>query len=231
MRGRRRCAGWMVATLALAVGCGLPADGTARAVRSDDVPYDLLDPAPPSASASSAPSNARAAQPETYLLGADQTLVPAPTGLPALRSFLPTTTRPGATTGPGAESAGPSDPPAEVTTMVLVQLLATLELGPTPQQRAQGLGTALTPGVTIRLLGVQGAVADIEVQSPFREPSADRLPLAIGQLVLTATSVPGIEAVQLLQDGVPLAVPLPGGALTAEPLRRRDYAPLVMPEG
>lgn len=215
-----RLAWWLVvAAVAFAGGCGLPADGAVRTIRSSDVPYDLLDPAPPTTSPSTVPSIAAAPQPETYLLDVDHGLVPVPTGFATSRSLV----------GPTSSPAPTDSSQAAMTarTILLVKLLATLERGPTPQQRAQGLGTALTSGVTIRLLSVRDTMAEIEVQSAFKEPAADRLPLAIGQMVLTATSVPGIEVVQLVRDGIPLEVPLPGGALTAEPLHRKDYAVLI----
>ena len=60
-------------------------------------------------------------------------------------------------------------------------------------------------------------------------PTANKLPLAAGQVVLTATSVRGIERVQLVRaDGQPIEVPLPDGALTSLPLEARDYLSLVV---
>ena len=109
------------------------------------------------------------------------------------------------------------------------RLLEQLTAGPTERQRRMGLASALTPGTRIRLVGTDGGTATIEVQPGPQEPSADRLPLAVGQVVLTATSVQGISAVQLTSEGRPVEVPLPGGALTSAPLTAADYASLVVP--
>ena len=57
--------------------------------------------------------------------------------------------------------------------------------------------------------------------------SAERLPAAIGQVVLTLSSAPGIESVVLVSDGQPVQVPLPGGALTDQPVTGDDYAELL----
>jgi hypothetical protein len=194
-----------LACLGLLVGCGLPADDAVHTVKAQDVPYGLLEPPPTPTPAASSATAKRESQPELYLLGADQLLVGVPAGLEADVRPLPTSQR-------------------------LVALLGLLETGPTDQQRAQGLGTALTPGVTIRLVSLSDGMAEVQVVASLKDPSADRLPLAVGQLVLTATSLPGVDAVRLLRDGVAAEVPLPGGALTAEPLRRSDYTELVAPE-
>ena len=108
-------------------------------------------------------------------------------------------------------------------------LLERLTAGPTERQRGLGLASALPPGTRIRLVRTDGGTATIEVQRGPQEPSADRLPLAVGQVVLTATSVQGITTVQLTRDGRPVEVPLPGGALTSAPLTAADYASLVVP--
>ena len=64
---------------------------------------------------------------------------------------------------------------------------------------------------------------------PATSLTADRLPLAMGQLVLTVTSAPGIEAVQVGAAGEAVEVPLPGGALTDRPVTADDYA-IFLPE-
>ena len=112
---------------------------------------------------------------------------------------------------------------------VEARLLEQLTAGPTERQRRLGLASALTPGTRIRLAGTDCGTATIAVQRGPQEPSADRLPLAVGQVVLTATSVQGITAVQLTREGRPMEVPLPGGALTSAPLTAADYASLVVP--
>lgn len=195
----------VVVALPLAVvlaGCGLPHDGAARPIDGRAVPYGLLGPAP-TAEPPTTLERSQLPQPRTYLLGADQVLEPVPAALDL------------------APQATPPD--------VLAALFAVLAAGPTKQQRAAGLSTALGPGVVIRLVQVSDGIADLQVQASPREPAADRLPLAIGQVVLTATSVQGVDGIRLVRaDGSPVEVPLPGGALTSGPLRPSDYRELLL---
>jgi spore germination protein GerM len=74
-------------------------------------------------------------------------------------------------------------------------------------------------------------VADVEIRTTVEDPAADRVPLAVGQIVLTATSFPGVDAVRLLRDGRAVPVPVVGGALTAEPVRASDYSALLRRPG
>ena len=54
--------------------------------------------------------------------------------------------------------------------------------------------------------------------------------MAIGQIVLTATSIVGVDRVVFARDGVAVAVPGPsGGGLTAVPLVASDYDGLLAP--
>ncbi len=111
---------------------------------------------------------------------------------------------------------------------VLQALLARLAQGPDEAQRASGLATALGPGVTLTLDQVRERTAVVRLDLGEQGPAANRLPLAIGQVVLTATSVGGVDRVKLVRaDGEPIEVPLPDGALTVEPVQAEDYASLV----
>lgn len=109
------------------------------------------------------------------------------------------------------------------------QVLARLASGPTVEERSQGLSTALGPEPSMSLLRLEGDRADIEVDLGAQQPSAARLPLAVGQVVLSVTSVPGISRVALIRGGHPIEAPLPGGALTNRPLTAADYRALVSP--
>jgi hypothetical protein len=81
--------------------------------------------------------------------------------------------------------------------------------------------------VGLRLVHVVEGVAYIEIAPPEQSPAADRLPLGIGQIVLTVTSVEGVDLALLLRDGRPLEAPLPGGERTSRPLAPYDYAGLA----
>lgn len=190
-----------VAASAVLAGCGLPRDTSARAVDPRQVPYGLLQssPATPSDQAEPKSTNRSGQQAELFLLDGDDRLVGVPAGV---GRPLTTAAR-------------------------LAAIFALLERGPDDNQRSQGLSSAWTPGVRIQLRDFTDGTATVEVAAGLKDPSADQLPLAIGQLVLSATSLREVDAVQLVRGDAPLEVPLPGGALTSAPLTRQDYASLV----
>ena len=70
-------------------------------------------------------------------------------------------------------------------------------------------------------------VARISVVPSEKPPTADRLPLAVAQIVFTATSAEGVDRVQLLRNGRIIEVPLPGGARTSAPVGAGDYLELL----
>ena len=90
-----------------------------------------------------------------------------------------------------------------------------------------GLASALGPDVSLTVNSIQGNRADIDITIGPPGPSARRLPLAVGQIVLSLTSVPGVDSVWLMSGGTPIEAPLPDGALTARPLTAQDFTALV----
>ena len=81
-------------------------------------------------------------------------------------------------------------------------LLDELSAGPTQRVRSQGLGTALPPGSGLELVAAtaDSVAVNLDTESQI---SADRLPLAIGQVVLTLTSSPDVERVSSAQQRRP----------------------------
>jgi hypothetical protein len=113
---------------------------------------------------------------------------------------------------------------------MLQTLLNRLAVGPSDRERARGLVTDLAPGATIVVRSISDGTANIELQSAGQDPSPSKLPIAVGQIVLTATSIVGIDRVVFARDGVAVAVPGPsGGGLTADPLVASDYETLLAP--
>jgi spore germination protein GerM len=123
--------------------------------------------------------------------------------------------------------ASPPDPADTAGTLGAV--LGQLSKGPTETDRSAGLSTALGPDTAIKLVQLQGGVAHIDVSAGDQVPSPPRVPLAVGQIVLTATSVPDVEAVLMTRDGAPVQLPIPVGALTSDPVTAQDYAELTRP--
>jgi spore germination protein GerM len=120
---------------------------------------------------------------------------------------------------PTAVAASCTDPLDDV----VARQLAILADAPDEAARSTGRSSAIPSSSELELVAVTDGVALIEFD-PDTSLTADRLPLAIGQLVLTLTSAPGIEAVQVGAGGDAVEVPLPGGALTDRPVTADDYA-------
>jgi Sporulation and spore germination len=121
----------------------------------------------------------------------------------------------------------PTTVAAGSTSTVARQVLDQLDDGPTESARRSGLGSALGPDASLSLTDVSGGTATVEVSLPAGDPAPSRLPLAVGQIVLSLTSVPGVELVQLRQDDTLVEVALPGGARTSEPVGAGDYRALL----
>jgi spore germination protein GerM len=123
-----------------------------------------------------------------------------------------------------ASAPGPAD-----TAGTLGAVLEQLAKGPTETDRSAGLSTALGPDTAIKLVQLEGGVAHVDVSAGDQVPSPPRVPLAVGQIVLTATSVPDVDAVVMTRDGAPVQLPIPGGALTSAPVTAQDYMELTRP--
>lgn len=116
--------------------------------------------------------------------------------------------------------------PADTVASVLTRLAA----GPSEEQRRDGLSSAFGPEVEVSLRSLEAGRAEVAIATGTPGPSAGRLPLAVGQVVLSVTSVAGVTSVVLVDDGGrPIDAPLPGGARTDLPLTRQDYEGLIRP--
>ena len=108
-------------------------------------------------------------------------------------------------------------------------LLDALAAGPTAEERDRQLSTALPPEVRLSVVELTGGTATVDITGAPEAPAGQASRRAVAQVVLSATSVPGIEAVVLTWDGERVEAPLPSGELTAEPLTRADYAAEGLP--
>lgn len=198
---RRRVRAVAFGALLLIAACGVPADGSTRAVANDGVPYGLLESSSSAVAAPTpapAPDGQEVTAPQVFLADSEGRLVPRALQVPV-------------------------GSPERVVDAALVALAA----GPTDTHRASGLSTALGPDVRVRLLDLADGTAQVSLDVPGSGVSADRLPLAVGQVVLTAVSVQGIDRVLLVREGQLIGAPLPGGEQTTEPLVAADYASLL----
>ena len=106
----------------------------------------------------------------------------------------------------------------------LADLLAQLEAGPSAAERDEQLSTLLSPEVGLTLTDLSDRTATIDLGLPTGAPSGAAGRRAVAQLVLTATSLQGVDAVQLTISDDPVEAPLPTGELTSAPLTAADYA-------
>lgn len=173
--------------------CGLPRSSTPVEVPAAEVPYGLLDPATANPAPTATPGVVLV--PGTiYLADAQQKLVAVGVQVPA----------------------APAAP-------MLQTLLNRLAVGPSDRERERSLVTDLGPGSTIVLRALSAGTANIEVVPTGQDPSPSKLPAAVGQIVLTATSVVGVDRVVFVRDGTVLPVPGPDGSTTQTPLDASDY--------
>ena len=110
----------------------------------------------------------------------------------------------------------------------LEQLLTALAEGPNGPERREQLSTALSPEVRLTVAELSDGAATIDIDGPAEAPSGGASRRAVAQIVLTATSVPGVDAVRLRLSGAPVEAPLPSGELTSEPLTAADYAAFLV---
>lgn len=111
----------------------------------------------------------------------------------------------------------------------LASVLEQLAAGPTGTERDEQLGTALPREIRLVVERFADGTATIDIEVQTQELSGVAGRRAVAQIVLTATSVPGVQAVLLELAGEPIEAPLPAGALTAGPLTAQDYAAATVP--
>lgn len=111
----------------------------------------------------------------------------------------------------------------------LEQLLDDLADGPTSSELTDRLSTALRPETSLAVDELSEGTATIDLGGDADAPSGQESRRAVAQLVLTATSLPGVDEVLLTRAGDPVEAPLPSGELTSQPLSATDYEPLLTP--
>jgi hypothetical protein len=109
----------------------------------------------------------------------------------------------------------------------LVQILGALSDGPTADQQTRGTGTAIPAGMIIRLVSLADRTARIEITGESARPDVVQNALVVGQIVLSATSVPGVDGVLLARGGQAVPAALPDGTLAEGIVRARAFESLV----
>ncbi|GIN05336.1 hypothetical protein Pve01_69940 [Planomonospora venezuelensis] len=188
-----------VAVLLSVTACGLPDEERNRTVDAASVPYNLLTPPEQERDDATGLAVPRGV-PVVFWLRRDDRLTPAPV----------TTTC--------------DDPTADV----VEDVLDTLAEPPTSEERSAGWTSAVPPSARLELVALEDGVAVVDLD-PMALGDAERLPLAVGQLVLSLSSAPGVDGLRLVTSGEAVDVPLPDGALADRPVTADDYVELLPP--
>ena len=197
------CRGRDTLLLALALSlsaCGIPTGGAPERIAPSDIPYGLTSPSPTPTPAPKAPPLPSSDEPHILLVTADDVLVPR-----------------------GRDVGG------DTLEDRLERLMGELAAGPSSVELEEQLSTALPPDVRLSVTEVDGGTATIDISGGEDSSAGLESRLAVGQIVLTATSLPGIGASLLTRGGEPVEAPLPSGELTSAPLEGEDYAALLTP--
>lgn len=101
--------------------------------------------------------------------------------------------------------------------------------GPTTAESTGGIVSGLSRNV-VESVGVRSRLATVSLGSGF-EPGEGTPARMIAQIVLTLTSLGGIDRVAFELGGKAVDVPRGDGSLTSSPVRASDYAALVAATG
>lgn len=112
----------------------------------------------------------------------------------------------------------------------LASLLGLLVDGPTAAEAAEDLRSAVPSTTEVLDVAVEDGTAVVDLSTAFASIGGSEELLAVGQLVLTVTTFPGVRRMVLRLDGRSTSLPLPDGSLTEEPVALNDYAELLAPE-
>lgn len=187
-----------VAIVGLALaGCALPVDDHARALDAEKLPAALA--------ATSSPT----------------TTVALPGGSPSTTQRQSTPDRVWFIAGDQLQSV-----PREVFGSPS-GLIDALLAGPSPEEvDGSGLRSAI-PEAAIISTDIRGGVATLDLDPSFVAiPTGDQI-LAVGQLVLTLTGLPGVGQVRFAVDGTAVRVPRADGSQVDAAVSREDYLPLT----
>jgi hypothetical protein len=112
---------------------------------------------------------------------------------------------------------------------LLAGVIHALAAGPTAAEQADGITSALPPGLTLTVAAVQGTMVGLELSGETDSRSATENVLAVGQIVLSVTALQTVDEVTFWRDGAPVEALLADGALTTKPLTAADYQALRTP--
>lgn len=109
----------------------------------------------------------------------------------------------------------------------LTSIFESLLGGVTDEERQANLRTAIPPDTETISITEDGSVLRVDLNSEFAAVGGEEELLAVAQIVLTATSVEGVDQVAFQLEGVPTDVPVASGALSVDPVGAADYESLI----
>lgn len=109
------------------------------------------------------------------------------------------------------------------------RILASLFDGVTEPEVRANLRTSIPLETQIISVSTEEPLLRVDLSREFAAVGGEEEILAVAQIVLTATSIEGIESVAFELDGVPTPVPIANGALSDGPVSAEGYAAMVAP--
>ena len=111
----------------------------------------------------------------------------------------------------------------------LDSIVADLLAGASADEQERGLRSAVPAPDAVVGVTLSRGVATVSLGSSFLQIAAEDQLLAVGQLVLTLTDFRGVGSVQFALDEQSIAVPLPTGEASDQPVFREEYLVLQQP--
>jgi spore germination protein GerM len=196
-RVRTRCVVFVAGAI-LAVGCGVPIDDNTQTIASEDVPFELLDPAPTTTTSTTIVES-----------GPTTTTVSETVYLYLVRNDRV------------EEVEREVSEPMGVEARVL--LLASELL---PEEQRETFRSAVPIG-SINKVTPSGGVATVDLAAPFTElPPSDQV-LAFAQITYTLVQMPGIGQVAFTLETQPISPIDDQGTVLLGPATFEDYSDLL----
>jgi hypothetical protein len=108
----------------------------------------------------------------------------------------------------------------------VTELVAALLTGPTDEETARGLRSAVPAGTVLHSASRTGDTVTLDLSDQLLQVRGQEQTLAIAEIVFTATAAPSVRYVRLRLDGQPLQVPRGDGTLS-DVVSRADYHDLT----
>ncbi|QGG93771.1 GerMN domain-containing protein [Actinomarinicola tropica] len=103
-------------------------------------------------------------------------------------------------------------------------VMESLLEGPTAEDEALGLSSAIPDGTTLRSIDVGGGVATVDLSEEYTTGGGSlSMQARLAQVVYTLTQFPTVDEVEILVEGSPLEVLGGEGVLVDGPLTRADF--------